>query len=133
MKILCVENDKNLGEAMIECMTGEGHEMTHASSPDEARKFLDSSSFDIMLTDLRLINDSDSDDISGVTLTEYAKQKNPAMPVILYSSTLPGPTDPLTILFQQSGGNKMISKRDGVQAMLDALDAVYKEATQRGI
>lgn len=133
MKILYAENDLLLAKERKRVMEEAGHDVMHASSPEEAEDFLKRGTFDIMLTDLRLYDDHDPIDTSGMSLIKAAKSEYPDLLTILYTRTLPAAIDPLHMRFKEAGGNRIILKQDGADVMLRALEEVYAQRNEKSM
>ncbi len=79
-KILVVDNEDDLVKTVREFLEQEGYSVITASDPVEARRILDHKQIDLAILDIRLIDDKDDKDISGLTL---AKETDPVIPKIL--------------------------------------------------
>lgn len=70
-KILVVDNDPAYRESLVEdVLKPEGFVVFQASSPEEARHFLEDELIHLALVDIRLVNDDDPNDRSGLHLCE---------------------------------------------------------------
>ena len=68
MKVLLVDDEKNIRHTLTVTLKSMGHDVVAASSVEEAQRALKSTSFDFMLTDFRL------DSRNGIELLRAAKQ-----------------------------------------------------------
>jgi NtrC-family two-component system response regulator AlgB len=68
MKILLVDDEKNIRQTLTQALTSWGHDVTPAANVDDAVAKLKSSPFDFLLTDFRLENKN------GIDLLKAAKQ-----------------------------------------------------------
>lgn len=82
-KILLVDNDPDFLETRREFLEKEGYEVIPASSPREAMDALEQGRIDLVILDIRLLNDDDEKDISGL---ELAKTMGRSVPVIMLTA-----------------------------------------------
>jgi len=79
-RILIVDNDLDSVKTIKEFLEREGYLVLLASNPVEARQMMEQEHIALAILDVRLINDEDEKDISGLTL---AKETDPAIPKII--------------------------------------------------
>jgi two-component system KDP operon response regulator KdpE len=99
----------------------EGYSVSEAGAPEEARKKLEPETFDLVLVDLRLKDDGDVNDISGLEIARLASERG--MPCIIVTSF---PTVELARAALRSRGaapyaRDLITKASGPQALLDSI------------
>ncbi len=130
-KILIADNDNDFLETRREFLEREGYAVVTASSPIDAQKKLQEGNIDLAIVDVRLLNDDDEKDISGL---EFAKSVADAIPVIIltgYSST----EYMRQALRLQINGTRIaqdfISKQDGPMALLSAIHRGLKITKER--
>lgn len=112
--ILVAENDPHLLKALVDLISDYGYEVLAADSPIKAREIFANNKIDLLLTDLRLRDDSDDKDISGYIL---AKEISQTVPVILQSSQLPS--------HLQSNQNLYLrSKAAGIKQLIEAINSL---------
>lgn len=68
--VLLVDNDPDFLETRAEYLEGAGYRVLKAYSPEEARRKLDEGNVHLAILDLRLVDDDDEKDISGLTLAK---------------------------------------------------------------
>ena len=78
-KILVVDDEKNVSVLFERILVKEGYEVECAASGSEAIDKLESNSFDLVVTDLKM------DGIDGLDLIKRGKRTNQALPFILIS------------------------------------------------
>ena len=78
--ILLADNELDFLETRKEFLEKEGYRIIKASSPKEALAQLEQEELDLAVVDIRLVNDSDEKDISGL---EVAKHISRSIPVII--------------------------------------------------
>ncbi len=84
MKILVVDDERNIREIVSMVFEKDGHEVFKASTSEEAIEYLDSEIFDVVISDIKLPG------INGIELLKIIKDKSGDIPVILitaYAST----------------------------------------------
>lgn len=78
-RVLVVDDEDSVRGLLAEMLEGEGHEVSIASSGEEALRLLDSHEFDIVFTDLSMPR------TDGVTLAAEIKSRKPNTKVVLMS------------------------------------------------
>lgn len=78
--ILFADNDTDFRRTRSEFLERDGYRVLQAGSPAEARRLLDKNGIDLAILDLRLENDHDDKDTSGLTI---AQELAPSIPKIL--------------------------------------------------
>jgi two-component system, NtrC family, response regulator HydG len=79
-KILVVDGDASILSLLQTLLGAEGHEVSCASSGEEALRQLERERFDLLISDLRLPG------LDGISLVRRAKAINPAMPSIVLTA-----------------------------------------------
>ncbi|HXU38728.1 MAG TPA: response regulator [Blastocatellia bacterium] len=133
--LLLADNDKEYLGTMCEFLERKGFKVLPAASPKEAKAILDSGSVDMAVLDLRLLNDSDKLDLSGL---DVAKQSAVHIPKIILTRW-PKYEDVREALGTQLNGVppavNFIAKQEGSEALLTAitrtlnLDTKYREVS----
>lgn len=85
-RILIVDNDPDYPKSLKAFFELEGFEVVVAGSLEEGLKALQEAAPDLVISDLRLVNDGDPEDISGFEILKAARERN--LPRILTSSQL---------------------------------------------
>src|SRR5258706_3835843 len=80
--VLFVEDDPLVRQFVIETLVGEGYRAEPAESADEARRLLDSTRYDVLMTDILLSSGQD-----GFALAAWAARRRPGLRII-YTSGL---------------------------------------------
>lgn len=68
--ILFADNDPDFLETRREFLTRDGYSIISASNPAEARRHLEQGGIDLAILDIRMVNDDDDRDVSGLTLAK---------------------------------------------------------------
>jgi len=85
--VLIVDDDHRSRELMTERFVERDCQVIAVEDPDDAVWEIRSSpGFDLLFTDVRLRDDEDEDDTSGMRLGEYVKSVRPEIPVAIYST-----------------------------------------------
>ena len=120
-KILFAENDRDFLETRGEFLERAGYTVIPALSPTEARKKLEEENPDLAILDIRLVNDDDEKDNSGV---ELAKEISRSVPVLILTG-YPSSEYMRQMLKPQLNGAPaaydFIEKENGPAAMLTAV------------
>jgi DNA-binding NtrC family response regulator len=80
--ILVVENDPHYSETLAELMQLHGYRVLLTRNPIDAKEMSESNSIDLAIVGVRLINDNDENDFSGLRL---ASEIDPRIPKIILS------------------------------------------------
>lgn len=139
IKILFADNDGKFLKQRKEFLEKEGYQVYAASRLTDARRMLEQESIDLAILDLRLENDNDEKDISGLTL---AKNSDSSIPKIILTrfpdyqamrEALGASVDGLPPVVD------FIDKKEGTEALLQAVRKAFKirnvwfSSTQAGI
>ncbi|MCZ6678364.1 MAG: diguanylate cyclase [Candidatus Poribacteria bacterium] len=85
-KVLIVDDDPQVAEVLLEFLTEEGHDTTISLTGAEAKAQIQSETYDVILTDLRLPDlDKQERRYGGLKLLEFVKQTVPSIEVIIIS------------------------------------------------
>ena len=122
--ILFTDNDLDFLETRQTFLENAGYHVIPATTPNEAKAILEKQKIDIAIIDVRLINDNDDKDESGLDL---AKSVAPSVPKIILSNY----DDHIRkALMLQPGGSHLaedyVPKEDGMQAMLTSIRKVLE-------
>lgn len=82
-RILFADNDQKFLQSRKEFLEQEGYQVVPAANETEARRILEQGTIDLAILDIRLREDKDNKDISGLTL---AKETDPAIPKIILTN-----------------------------------------------
>lgn len=120
--ILFVDNDPVFLKTRQTFLENEDYQVIPATTPNEARAILEKQKIDIAIIDVRLINDRDRKDLSGLDL---ARTVAPSVPKIILSAYDDHIRKALKL---QPGGlhlaDDYVPKEDGMQAMLTSIRSV---------
>ncbi len=80
MRVLVIDDEKNLRESIIEYLSLEEIEAVGASSGEEGQALLQKEVFDAVVLDLKMPG------ISGIDLLQWLRTSGPEVPVIMMSA-----------------------------------------------
>lgn len=81
-QVLIVDNFATDRIVLRECLEREGYTVFEAPTANDATKLLNGEAIDLCIIDMRLVNDVDEKDISGIAL---ARKIDPAIPKIIWT------------------------------------------------
>lgn len=127
-KILVIDNDIDFLETRVEILEDEGYEVYQAVSLEEAEALLESSWVHLAIIDVRLREDTDDKDTSGIALAKeeayrpIAKIILTRYPTYQYVREALGPALdglPPAVAF--------IAKQEGIEVMFDAVEKAFEK------
>ncbi len=120
--ILFVDNTSDFLEVRSEFLEGEGYRVIQAHNPAEARSLLSKNRVDVIVLDIRLLDDDDEKDVSGISL---AKEISKTAPTIILTA-YPSPDAVREALRPQLDGLPasvdFVSKTEGIEPLLLAIE-----------
>lgn len=130
-KILFVENDAEFLKNRSKILEAEGYEVISVVRPEDAEKLLQTTSVDLAIVDLRLQDDSDEADTSGLTLIKSVAPKVPKILLTAY------PTEEITRralknnLNDLPGAIDIVPKQDGIKVFLQSVALAVERHVSR--
>ena len=125
--ILFADNAPGFLKVRSEFLEAAGYRVAVANNPHEARQLLEGGGIDLAVLDIRLVNDDDEKDLSGLTL---AKETAPGIPKIILTD-YPSMETVREALRPQVGGLpaavEFVSKLEGVDVLIQAIDRAIKD------
>jgi DNA-binding response OmpR family regulator len=118
-KILLVEDDQGIAEALVELLESEGYRVWHTPHASGAEDLIDATHPDLVLLDIML------PDTDGLVLCSELRARWPA-PIVLLSATQ-RKSDPIIGL--RLGADDFIAKPFDTRELLARLEAVLRRAT----
>jgi DNA-binding NarL/FixJ family response regulator len=82
-KILLVDNSPGFRDSVREFLEQQGYQVIEASDPASAKGMMGSEDLALAVIDIRLVDDKDEKDVSGLTL---ARQTDPSIPKIILTA-----------------------------------------------
>lgn len=89
--VLFVEDDPLVRQFVIETLVGEGYRAEPAASADEARRLLDRTRYDVLMTDILLARGHGGQD--GFALAAWAARRRPGLRIIYTSGLSDDPAE----------------------------------------
>ncbi len=115
--ILLADNDKLFIRGPLRTLTDRGWKITTATSLDEAREVLENGWFHVAILDLRLKEDEDNHDRSGLDLAR--QERFAPIPKIIYTTFVNGAQKEAQALAEPL---QLVSKQDGRSKLVDAVE-----------
>lgn len=126
-RILFVDNDPDFLSTRAEFLENDGYEVIKASSIQEAQKYINELWIPIAILDIRLTDDDDEKDLSGLTLV---RSENLISVVKIVLTNYPNISIVRELLQLQSGGLRLtvdvLSKQEGPDVMLETVRQAFK-------
>ena len=128
-RVLYADNDTTYLEARSAFLEIEGYQVIKASCPEDAERILERENIHLAILDIRLVDDNDEGDISGILLAKDERFKRvPKIFVTGYPTyeavrEAYGPfikTDPIALAF--------LAKKEGPRLMVDAVNAAFQDS-----
>lgn len=125
-KILFADNDPDFLSTRSEFLARDGYLVIPAKSPAEAERLADGVNVHIMILDIRLDNDDDETDISGILLAQRSDFRN--IPKIILTG-FPSPYTSRDVLKLHPSGHQSainyVGKEEGPSALTQAVQDVF--------
>jgi len=118
--ILFADNDPDFLQTRSEFLANKGYQVLPASSPAEAERLLKENRIHLVILDIRLVNDDDEKDMSGILLAQQESFRN--VPKIILTN-FPSPFTFRSVLKSQP--IDYVIKGEGPQALIDAVDNAF--------
>lgn len=131
IKILMADNDPDFLETRREFLEKDGYEVVTAFSPFEAQEKLRQEDIDLAVIDIRLLNDDDEKDVSGL---ELAKNIGRSLPTLILTGYPAVEYVRQALRFQVNGvpvARDFIAKDEGPKALLTAIRSALETAERR--
>ena len=124
--ILFADDNSEFRETHTELLVGEGYKIIPAATPEEARGILDQGQVDLAILDLRLVDDRDDRDISGLIIARETARSIPKI-ILTMHDTYEVVRETLTLDLQDpSSVVRFVSKKEGTKALLAAIRSILR-------
>jgi DNA-binding response OmpR family regulator len=125
-RILFADNDPDFRATRAEFLQKKGYHVLFAGSPDDAERMLDETNIHLAILDIRLVNDDNEKDISGVLLAQNDEFRN--VPKIILTG-FPSPYTSRDVLRLQPSGFQpavnYVDKKEGQEALIEAVEDAF--------
>src|ERR1700738_392248 len=131
--ILLVENDADYGAAVAEFLKNNDLDVITASTPAEARNLINIQPISLAIMGMRLMDDSDVNDLSGLSLAEEFKSKSES-PIIVWSAWDATQTVQRTLdgrEIRRPEAIYFISKAEPLEKLLELITRILFEQEQK--
>lgn len=129
--ILFVDNDPDFLATRCEYLENEGYHVIRATNPVDAQDTLEANNIELVILDIRLLDDDDAEDISGIIL---AKEMPLVVPKIILTG-FPSADYVRQALAPQlerlSAAVDFVAKQEGSEAMLQVVRRVLKSVNNQ--
>src|SRR5258706_1856061 len=129
-KILLADNSAEYRRSVIAFLGLEGYAVEEAASPKEAQTKLESARFDLVLADLRMQDDDDPNDMSGLEIAKFASENKIPCIIVTAFSTVELARIALRSRGAEPYAKDLISKASGAQALLDSISLTLRNKEQ---
>ncbi|HEU5081377.1 MAG TPA: response regulator transcription factor [Opitutaceae bacterium] len=120
-KVLIVEDDASIREALIEAITADGHAVVGAADGAEGVRIFDQQSFDLVLLDIMLPQ------LSGYDVCRRIRESNRSIPVIMLSAKA---EEIDKVLGLELGADDYVSKPFGLRELLARVHSAFRRLDQ---
>ena len=125
--ILMADNDRNYLDARSEFLEMEGYQVYKAYSPEEAGQVLERENIHLAILDIRMADDNDEGDISGILLAKDERYRSvpkifvtgfPTFEAVREAYGLAIGDKPIALAF--------LAKDEGPKALIEAVNSAFK-------
>jgi len=133
-RILLADNLSDYRASLAPLLRLEGYEVEEADSVESALQKLETVSVDLALVDLRLTNDRDDNDVSGMEVAKHASEHDvPCIIVTLFDSTETARLALRARGADPSFADDYVPKKYGPQALLAAIADVLRQRKENAV
>jgi predicted nucleotide-binding protein len=125
--ILIAENKEEFRTEVVDFLTRHGFSVLEATNPKDARDLLDAGKADIAVIDVRLINDADPADESGLKLAVDAAHQVPKIILTAFPTPAKVRTAMRRINGQLPAATDFLDKAEGLDALLAAIRKIQPQ------
>jgi DNA-binding NtrC family response regulator len=121
--ILFADNNEAFREIRSEWLVEEGFKVFQASSPEKARDILDHQNIDLTIIDIRLMDDEDEYDLSGVEIAKDTKYGS--IPKIIMTGFPSVTTVKVTLGNSEAKNLYYLAKDEGAIEMIKVVKKIF--------
>ncbi|MDZ7363573.1 MAG: response regulator [candidate division KSB1 bacterium] len=131
-KLLLADNDAEFLHTRKEILEAESYDVVSASSPEEAKALLQDQTVDLAIVDLRLRDDKDEADISGLALIKSAAPHVPKILMTAYPTVEMARRALKRDVDDIPAAVDLVAKQEGVEVLLRAVSQAMKNRDTKG-
>jgi DNA-binding NtrC family response regulator len=120
-RILLADNSTEYRHLVLGFLELEGYDVTEVASPEEAQKKLERGEFDLVLADLRMRDDEDANDVSGMEIAKFASESGIPCIIVTAFPTVERARMALRSHRTEPFVKDLIPKASSPQALLDSI------------
>jgi DNA-binding response OmpR family regulator len=130
-RILYADNDRNYLDARCEFLELEGYEVRKACSPKEAEQILEQENIHLAILDIRLTDDNDEGDISGILLAKDVRFKRVPKIFITGFPTFEAVREAYgPVIGKEPIAYAFLAKKEGPEVMIEAVNSTFEEVVR---
>jgi DNA-binding response OmpR family regulator len=117
--IVLADNDRSSLNTRAEYLEACGYVVLRAADLAQATKYLVESTVNLAILDIRLVNDEDERDVSGITLAEKVRAEVPKIMLTAFPSWQAVRDALGTTYDNEPAATYYVAKREGMEVLLD--------------
>jgi len=125
-RILLADNIGEYRRSVIGFLELEGYAVTEAGTPEEAQEKLELEEFDLALVDIRMRDDKDTLDMSGLAVAKFASERGIPCIIVTAFPTVELARAALRSLGAEPYAQDMITKGSDPQAVLASINSTLR-------
>lgn len=124
--ILLVDNSQEYRNSVIGFLKLDGYDIAEAGTVEKAQEKIEREEFDLVLVDIRMQDDLDQNDVSGLTVAKFASERGIPCIIVTAFPTVELARAALRALGAEPYAQDMITKGSDPQAVLASINATLK-------
>lgn len=130
-RVLYADNDRNYLDARSEFLEIEGYQVVKAYSPEEAKRILEQENIHLAILDIRLVDDNDEGDISGILLAKDERYKRVPKIFVTGFPTYEAVREAVgSIIGGEQIALAFLAKNEGPKALIDAVNFAFEKVVR---
>ena len=127
-RVLYADNDRNYLDARSELLEIEGYQVIKAYNPEEAKRILEQENIHLAILDIRLVDDNDEGDISGILLAKDELYKRVPKIFVTGFPSYEAVREAVGLII---GGEQIalafLAKKEGSKALIEAVNTAFEK------
>ena len=128
-RILLADNSTAYQRSVLRFLELEGYNVAVVSSQQDAFEKLETEKIDLVLADLRMRDDQDANDVSGLAIAQFASERGIPCIIVTAFPTVDLARAALRARREESFVKELIPKASGPHALLDSIRALVGDPT----